>query len=75
MNFHSCEKQIFNHFISAVLKFVKTQNNPIRGKMKQCNPQPTTIHDQFVLTMSTTRQILTILLLTEEALFACAFRR
>ena len=33
------------------------------------------VTDQFILTMSTTRQILTIPLLTEEALFTWAFHR
>ena len=34
----------------------------------------TAIHDQFFLTMSTIKQILTITLLTEEALFTWAFQ-
>ena len=45
--------------------------------MKQSEPKrsnathkpATTIHDQFFVTMSTTKQILTIPLLTEDALF------
>ena len=62
--------------LSAVLKFEKTQNEPKQAKTKLCNPQlATTFHDQFFLTISTTTQILTIPLLTEEALFTCAFRR
>ena len=39
------------------------------------NPQPATaIHGQFFLTKSTIRQIFTIPLLTEEALFTWAFQ-
>ena len=62
--------------LSAVLKFTATQNEPKRAETKSCNPQPATaIHDQFFFTMSTIRQVLTIPLLMEEALFTWAFRR
>ena len=55
---------------SAILKFATTQNEPKRAETKLCNPQPATmIHSQFFLNMSTTIQILTITLLTEETLF------
>ena len=37
--------------------------------------QQKTIHDKFFLVMSTTKQTLVVLLLTEEALFTQAFRR
>ena len=43
------------------------QNQP-----KRCNA---THNDQYFFTMSTTRQILTIRLLAEEALFTWAFQR
>ena len=57
------------------MKIRKAQNEPKRGETKKCNPQlATTIHDQFFLTMSTTRQILTISLLTEDTLFTGAFQ-
>ena len=50
----------------VVLKFLKTQNEPKRVEKKSCNQQvATTIDGQFFLTMSTTRQILTIPLLKE----------
>ena len=72
--FIAVEKRFLN--LSAVLKVATTQNEPKRAEKKLCNPQPaTTIHDQFFLTMSTTRQILTIPLLTEEAFFTWVFRR
>ena len=68
MNFHSCQKQIFN--FSAVLKFATTQDEPKGAATKLYNSQPATaFHDQFFLTMSTIRQILTNPLLTEEASF------
>ena len=60
----------------AVLKFATTQNEPKRAERKKCNPQPaTTIHDQFFLTVSIIRQVLTIPLLTEEPFFTWTFRR
>ena len=49
------------------------QNEP---KRINANPDPaTTIYDKFFLTMSSIRQVLTISLLTEEALFTWAFGR
>ena len=62
--------------LSAVLQFATTQNEPKRAETMYCNPQPaTTIHDQFFLTMSTIRLVLSFPLLTEETLFTWAFRR
>ena len=52
-----------------------TQNEPKGAERNLCNPQPATaIHGQFFLTMSTIRQVLSILLVTGEALFTWAFR-
>ena len=49
------------------------QNEP---KLSNANPEPATaIHDQYLLIMSTIRQVLTIPLLTEETLFTWKFRR
>ena len=60
---------------SALLKFTMTQNEPKGAERNLCNPQPATaIHGQFFLTMSTIRQVLSILLVTGEALFTWAFR-
>ena len=57
------------------MKIRKAQNETKRGETKKCNPQlATTIHDKFFLTISTTRQILTISLLAEETLFTGAFQ-
>ena len=44
-----------------------SQNQPKRSNAPH--------NDQYILTMSTTRQILAIPLLAEEALFTWAFRR
>ena len=60
MSFHSCEKEI-SKYLSAALKFAKTQNEPKGAETKQCHPQLATMsHDQFSLTMFPTKQILTI---------------
>ena len=60
----------------AVLKFAVTQSEPEQAEMKLYNPQPATMtHDRFFLTMSTFRQVLTVPLLMEEALFSWAFQR
>ena len=49
------------------------QNEP---KLSNANPEPATaIHDQYLLIMSTVRQVLRIPLLTEETLFTWKFRR
>ena len=62
--------------LSAVLKFAKTRNEPKQTETKKCNsPLAIMNHDQFFLTMSTIRQLLTIPLLMEEALFTQEFRR
>ena len=56
--------------LSAVLKFAATQNEPKRNETKRCNANresATAIHDQFILTIFTIWQVLTIPLLTEEA--------
>ena len=59
----------------ALLKLAATQNEPKRAETKWCTPQQTiTVQDQFVLTMSTIRQVLTIPLLLKEALFTWAFQ-
>ena len=59
----------------ALLKFTMTQNEPKGAERNLCNPQPATAtHGQFFLTMSTIRQVLSILLVTGEALFTWAFR-
>ena len=57
MNFDSCKKQIFKSFSS-------TKMQPTTNK---------TIYDQFFLTTPPIWQVLTIPLLTEEALFTWAF--
>ena len=61
--------------ISALLKFATTQNKSKGAETNLCDPQPATaIHGQFFFTMFTASQLLTIPLLTEEALFTWAFR-
>ena len=51
--------------LSAVLKFAATQNEPKRSNANRESAAAT--HDQFILTMFTIWQVLTIPLLTEEA--------
>ena len=59
---------------SVLLKFSTTQNAPRGAEANYCNPQPATaIHGQFFLTISIICQVLTIPLLTEEALFTSVF--
>ena len=72
--FHSHDKQIFKSFSSTKIrrdsKWTKTSQYEVM--------QPTTSNKDswpIFLTMSTTRQVFTIPLWTEEALFTWAFRR
>ena len=73
MNFGAVKNRFLN--LRAVLNFATTQNEPNQAK-KLGNPQPVTkIHNQFFLTISKTKQILTITLLTEEALLIWVLQR
>ena len=62
MNFHSYEKQIFKSF--SCTKIGNESNEVMRTQNGQ---------QQFT-TLPTSRQVLTVPLLTEEALFTWAFR-
>ena len=65
MNFHRYIKHIY---LSALLNFAAIQNDPKQAEMKYFDPQPaTTIREQLLFTMFTTRQFLASPLLTEEA--------
>ena len=75
MNFHYCEKQIFKSFRCTKIRRLKMNQN-VPKRSNATHPQlATATHDQFFLTMSTTRQILTIPLLVEEALITWSFQR
>ena len=71
INFHRYIKPIY---LSALLNFAAIQNDPKQAEMKYLDPQPaTTIREQLLFTMFTTRQFLASPLLTEEAWFTWEF--
>ena len=72
MNFHRYEKKD----LSIVLKFATIQNKLKRAEMKYArHTQRQPLVTNCLLTMSTTRQVLESLLMTEESLFTWVYRK